>query len=396
MPDFSPLVVQIGGKGSEGWAVHTAATKAAAAGEDIVFLSVGDPDFDTPEAVVDRAIEALDSGDTHYTQVAGRPALRTAMASYVSRLTGVHYRSDNVTATAGTQNALFSASLCLLAAGDEVIIPDPAYLTYEASLRICGATLVPVDLTNQFRLDPDKIAAAVTSQTRAIVVNSPANPTGVVASPEELAAVAAIAIEHDLWVISDEVYAELVFGNSDTGPASHHHSIAAQPGMAERTVVLGALSKSHAMTGWRLGWAVGPANLMLHMENLMLAMNYGLPGFIQEAGVVAIEHHAADVANMREIYQRRRDLTTFMLADAPGIELLAPEGGMFVLADVRGTGFTSAEFSQVLFDEQRVSVLDAANFGDRGNGWVRISFTIDDVRLAEGCRRIVDFCHTPR
>jgi len=396
MPEFSPLVVQIGGKGSEGWAVHTAARKAADAGEDVVFLSVGDPDFGTPVGIVDRAIEALDGGDTHYTQVAGRPALRNAIASYVSDLTGVDYAKDNTTTTAGTQGALFSTSLCLLTAGDEVIIPDPAYLTYEASLRICGATLVPVALTDSFRLDPATIAAAVTPKTKAIMVNSPANPTGVVATLDELAAVAAIAVEHDLWVISDEVYAELVFDEADDGAEATHHSIAAQPGMAERTVVLGALSKSHAMTGWRLGWAVGPPDLMLHMENLMLSMNYGLPGFIQEAGVVALEQHAADVANMREIYRRRRDLTTFMLAEAPGLEVLVPEGGMFVLADVRGTGFTSAGFSQALFDEQRVSVLDAANFGDRGDGWVRIAFTIDDVRLAEGCRRIVDFCHTVR
>lgn len=398
MPSFSPLVHQVGGKGSEGWQVHTQATKAAAAGEDVVFLSVGDPDFSTPAGITERAIDALDAGDTHYTQVAGRPALRVAIASYVSRLTGVDYTRDNVTATAGTQGALFGASLCLLDRGDEVIIPDPAYLTYEASLRICGATLVPVDLTDTFRLDPATIRKAITPRTKAIMVNSPANPTGVVATQDELAAIATIAIEHDLWVISDEVYSELVFGEPDpsTGPLTTHHSIAAQPGMAERTVVLGALSKSHAMTGWRLGWALGPADLMLHMENLMLAMNYGLPGFIQEAGIVAIEKHAADVVSMREIYRRRRDLTTFMLADAPGLELLVPEGGMFVLADVRGTGLTSADFSQTLFDEQRVSVLDAANFGDRGDGWVRISFTIDDVRLAEGCRRIVDFCHTPR
>lgn len=399
MPPFSPLVVQVGGKGSEGWNVHFQAAKAAAAGEDVVLLSVGDPDFSTPDGITDRAIEALDGGDTHYTPIAGRPALRSAIASYVSRLTGVDYTLDNVTATAGTQGALFSTSLCLLQTGDEVIIADPAYLTYEASLRICGATLVPVDLTDDFRLDPETIRAAITPQTKAIMVNSPANPTGVVATLEELAAIASIAVEHDLWVISDEVYGELVFADhhaSLAGATNAHHSIAAQPGMAERTVVLGALSKSHAMTGWRLGWAVGPADLMLHMENLMLAMNYGLPGFIQEAGIVAIENHAADVVSMREIYRRRRDLTTFMLQEAPGLDLLVPEGGMFVLADVRGTGLTSAAFSQALFDEQRVSVLDAANFGDRGDGWVRISFTLDDVRLAEGCRRIVDFCHTPR
>lgn len=396
MPGFSPLVERVAGKGAEGWAVHTAAVKAAANGEDVVFLSVGDPDFATPDGIVDRAIEALDAGDTHYTPVAGRRPLRESIAGYVSRLTGVEYTAANVTAAAGTQNALFSSSLCLLTEGDEVIVPDPAYLTYEASLRVAGATLVPVGLTASFRLDPDAIAGAVTPRTKAIMVNSPANPTGVVASVDELAGVAAIAIEHDLWVISDEVYAELIFTNAGDGPTTQHHSIAAHPGMAERTVVLGALSKSHAMTGWRLGWSVGPPALMQHISTLTLAMNYGLPGFIQEAAVVAIEQHAADVVSMREIYRRRRDLTTFMLAEAPGIELLVPEAGMFVAADVRGTGLTSAQFSQLLFDEQRVSVLDAANFGDGGDGWVRIAFTIDDVRLAEGCRRIVDFCHTPR
>lgn len=390
MPEFSALVERVGGKGSEGWAVHSAARQAEARGEDVVVLSVGDPDFATPEGVVDRAIEVLDEGDTHYSDIEGRTQLRSAIADYVGRLTGVGYEAGNVIVSAGTQNALFNASLCLLGPGDEVIVPDPAYLTYEASLRVGGATLVPVPLTDRFRLDPPAIGAAVTSRTKAIIVNSPANPTGVVASRGELAAIAEIAVANDLWVISDEVYAELVFGED------RHYSIAAAPGMAARTVVVGALSKSHAMTGWRIGWAVGPSDLVRHMATVALCMNYGLPGFIQEAATVAIEKHAADVDEMREIYRRRRDLTAFMLAEAPGLDLLIPEAGMFVLADVRGTGLTSQQFSQLLFDEQRVSVLDAGNFGSRADGWVRISFTIEDVRLAEGCRRIIDFCHTPR
>jgi arginine:pyruvate transaminase len=146
------------------------------------------------------------------------------------------------------------------------------------------------------------------------------------------------------------------------------------------------------MTGWRIGWAVGPRELTRHMATVALAMNYGIPPFIQEAAITAIEEHQGSVAEMRKIYRRRRDLVTFMLGDAPGIEVLIPEAGMFVTANVRGTGLSSAEFSQRLFEEQKVSVLDAANFGGRADGWVRISFTLDDVRLAEGCRRIVDFC----
>ncbi len=393
MPEFSSLVDRAGGKGAEGWAVHFAARQAEARGEDVVVLSVGDPDFGTPAGIVDRAIKALDDGDTHYSDIPGRPRLRSAIADYVSRLTGVHYGGSNAIVCAGTQNALFNTSLCLLETGDEVIVADPAYLTYEATLRLGGATLVPALLDDRFRLDPEAIRKAVTARTKAIMVNSPANPTGVVATPDELSSIAAIALENDLWVISDEVYAELVFADETN---REHHSIAACAGMAERTVVIGAVSKSHAMTGWRLGWAVGPPSLIKHMTTVALAMNYGLPPFIQEAAVAALEDHAPDVDDMRAIYQRRRDLTTFMLADAPGLELLVPEAGMFVLADVRGTGLTSADFSRKLFDEQRVSVLDAANFGGRADGWVRISFTIDDVRLAEGCRRIVDFCHTPR
>lgn len=391
MAEFSPLVHRAGGRGAEGWAVHFAARQAEARGEDVVILSVGDPDFDTPEGVTDRAIEALDTGDTHYADIPGRPRLRTAVADYVGGLTGVAYEPANVMVAAGTQNALFNTSLCLLTAGDEVIVPDPAYLTYEATLRIGGAVLVPAPLTaDGFRLDPAAIAAAVTPRTKAIMINSPANPTGVVASRVELAAVAEIATNNDLWVISDEVYAELVFADDERAA---HHSIAALPAMAERTVVVGALSKSHAMTGWRIGWAVGPRELVRHMATVALAMNYGLPPFIQEAAITAIEEHQGSVDEMRKIYRRRRDLTTFMLGDAHGLEILVPEAGMFVTADVRGTGLTSAEFSRRLFEEQQVSVLDAANFGDRAQGWVRISFTIDDVRLAEGCRRIVHFCN---
>lgn len=393
MPEYSSLVDRAGGRGAEGWAVHFAARQAEARGEDVVVLSVGDPEFGTPDGIVDRAIEALENGDTHYSDIPGRPRLRATIADYVSTLTGVAYDAPNVVVSAGTQNALFNASLCLLETGDEVIVADPAYLTYEATLRIGGATLVPAALDDHFRLDAAVIRDLVSDRTKAIMVNSPANPTGVVAAPDELAAIAEIALDHDLWVISDEVYAELVFADEAN---RRHHSIAACSGMADRTVVVGALSKSHAMTGWRIGWAVGPPTLIRHMATVALAMNYGLPPFIQEAAIVAVEQHAADVEEMRATYRRRRDLTAFMLGDAPGLELLVPEAGMFVLADVRGTGLTSAEFSRRLFDEQRVSVLDAAAFGGRADGWVRISFTIDDVRLAEGCRRIVDFCHTPR
>lgn len=367
--------------------MHGQARAAQRRGEDVVILSVGDPEFSSPEGVVQRAVSALREGDTHYSDVQGRPELRAAVADHVGTLVGVPFQPSNVMIGAGTQNALFNASLCLLGVGDEVIVSDPSYLTYEATLRIGGAELVPVPqpANTGFRVDPDAVRAAVTARSKAIMVNSPSNPMGTVATPDEIAAIAAVALEHDLWVLSDEVYAELVFDGQ-------HHSPAGQPGMKERTVIVGGLSKSHAMTGWRLGWAVGPTDLIEHMYRVGLAMNYGLPGFIQAAGITAIRDHAADVDSMRAVYRRRRDLVASALAPAPGVEVLSPQAGMFVLADVRGTGLTSAEFSEQLFERTRTSVLDAANFGEAADGWVRISFTIDDRSLDEGCRRIVEFC----
>ncbi len=387
MTRFSPFVERVGGAGAQGWAVHAAARAAQRRGEDVIILSVGDPEFATPVLIVDRAVEALRSGDTHYAEIRGRGHLRRAIAGSVNGLSKSAWTADNVIVCGGTQNALFNVSLCLLGPGDEVIVSDPSYLTYEATLRAGGATLVTAALTADggFRLDPSAIGKAVTPRTKAIMLNSPANPTGVVADVAEIAAIAEIARANHLWIISDEVYAELVFDGE-------HHSIGAHHDLEDHTVIVGAVSKSHAMTGWRIGWACGPQDLIAHMETTSLAMTYGLPGFIQEAAAVALENHGGDVAEMRETYRRRRDLVAGLLGDAQGINVLSPQAGMFVLADVRGTGLSSHDFAWKLFQSTGVSVLDAANFGPAAEGWVRISFTISDDDLAEGCRRIKSFC----
>jgi aspartate/methionine/tyrosine aminotransferase len=224
----------------------------------------------------------------------------------------------------------------------------------------------------------------VTPRTAGIVLASPNNPTGVVMSPTELASIAAIAIENDLWVVADEVYSELVFDGD-------HHSIAALPGMLERTVTVGSVSKSHAMPGWRVGWAIAPAELVDHFRRLLLGMLYGVSGFTQEAAAAAIEHHGHDVDAMREIYRRRRDLALEILQQAPDLPLLVPDAGMFVMADVRAHAERSIDFGCGLYNSTGVAVLDAGAFGPTGEGWVRISFTVGDDELAEGCRRIVRY-----
>jgi len=318
--------------------------------------------------------------------VAGRAALREAIAREHARATGLDVSPDQVIVVAGAQNGLFASSLCLLGPGDEVLVPDPMYLTYEASVRASGATLVPVpvDAARGFHLDCDALAAAITPRTKAIFFATPCNPTGVVMPRADLGRIARLAVEHDLWVVSDEVYGDLVFDRE-------HVSIASLPGMAERTLTLGSLSKSHAMPGWRLGWVTGPAEAIGHLERLALCMLYGLPGFIQEAALTAVQNKPQIVADMRELYRRRRDIVYARLSEVPGLRCELPEAGMFMMVDIRGTGLEAVDFTWRLFRAQGVSLLDASAFGDTASGYVRLGFVVDDARLREACERIATF-----
>ena len=326
---------------------------------------------------------ALRGGDTHYTAIAGKPALRAALAELARRRTGVPTALEEVIVMAGAQNGLFAAALSIVEAGDEVLLVEPAYATYEATVAASGArtSRVPASAADGFRPDVARLAAAVTPRTRAILMANPNNPSGVVMTESELAAVAAVARRHDLWVVTDEVYASLVF-------EGEHRSIRALPGMAERTVAIGSLSKSHAMTGWRFGWVTGPRDLVAHMDRLALNMFYGLPGFIQEAALTALDAYDATSALMRERYRARVEAVAEGLAGAPGIAMLRPASGMFALLDVRGTGLTSTDFAWGLFRSTGVSLVDAAAFGPSTAGFVRLALAADDARLAEACRRI--------
>ncbi len=383
---FAGVVNRIDNEGAAGWGVLFEAWQAQRRGEDVLILSIGDPNFATPEPIIDAAVGALRSGDTHYTDVEGRPALRELIAARFGVATARPWGPENVIVLNGTQNALFVAGLCTLEAGDEVVAFDPMYLTYEATLQTGGASLVrvPLDADAGFRFDADRVAAALTPRTRALVLNTPNNPTGAVATREELAALAELAQLHDLWVIADEVYADLVF-------EGEHVSIASLDGMAERTITVSSVSKSHAMTGWRLGWAIGPSEFIEHAGRLGLAMSYGVPGFAQEAAVEALRNQDPAVADMRETYRRRRDLVVEELAAAPNLEVLSPQGAMYVLVDVRAHGMSSSDFSWELFRQTGVAALDAGAFGQSTDGWLRIAFTISDDDLREACRRLVAF-----
>ncbi|AGI22891.1 aspartate aminotransferase [Pseudomonas sp. ATCC 13867] len=374
------------GPGVAAWDIHYAAIAAQREGRDVIVLSVGDPDFATPDFITEAAVTSLRAGDTHYSDVAGRPELRQAIAALHERRCGQAVAAENVIVVAGAQNGLFAAAMCLLEQGDEVIVFDPVYVTYEATLKSTGAVLVPVPTRAErgFRLDAADLAAAITPRTKAIFFANPNNPTGVVLNREELLAIAELAGAHDLWVVVDEVYEGLTFERE-------HQGFAALPGMAERTLSIGSLSKSHAMTGWRAGWIVANPTLVGHLENLALNMLYGLPGFVQEAARVAVERHDEVVSSMRGIYRRRRDLVVAALSDCPRVKVLKPEAGMFVMVDVRDTGLSSLDFSWQLFHATGVSVLDAAAFGPQAEGFVRLSFGLSDESMAEACARIIRF-----
>ncbi|KAA6168979.1 pyridoxal phosphate-dependent aminotransferase [Pseudomonas marginalis] len=383
---YSPFVERISGESVSAWDIHYAAVEARGRGEDVIVLSVGDPDFATASAICETAVDALRAGDTHYTHVLGRPALREAIAAKQSRLQGIAVHANNVALVAGAQNGLFATSLCLFSQGDEVLVPEPMYLTYEACIHASGARIATIEqpAANGFRLTRAALEKAITAKTRGIALATPCNPTGNVYSHEELELVAEVAREHDLWVISDEVYGQITYDQP-------HLSIASLPGMAERTVVLNSLSKTHAMTGWRVGWVVAPTALVGHLDNLLLCMLYGLPGFIQEAAVKALELDDEVVSDARTVYRRRRDLVVAGLGGITDLDCRVPQAGMFMLVDVRRTGLSSMDFAWQLFRATGVSVLDAQAFGASAEGFVRISFTVADDTLKDACQRIAGF-----
>ena len=378
---FSALVDRIRGDGADAWDTHHAASAARDRGEDVIVLSIGDPPIDTPAPVVERAIERLRAGDTHYTPASGRIALREAVARAHAQRTQQAVSADNVIALAGTQNALFVASLCVAGPGDEVISFDPLYPTYTATIEVSGARMVRARQSAErgFRPDLAQLASLIGPRTRAIFLASPNNPTGVILNEAELDGIGALARQHGLWVVADEVYAGLA-------PQGQQPSLASC--LPEQVVSLGSLSKSHAMTGWRCGWLIGPRAFIHHAESLAMCMLFGLPGFIQDAALVALATGAQSERQMRDYCSSRCAFLLRALADLPGLRLCPPQAGMFMLVDVRGTGHTGREFTRALYQSQRVSVMDGGAFGRETEGFVRISFATDEATLLEASRRI--------
>ena len=375
---FSPCVDRLSGSGSDAWSVHIEARRRREAGEDIIFLTVGDPDQEPPEVVIEATVAALRQHRTGYAAIVGFPALRGAIAARVAQRSGQPCTADNVAVVPGAQGGVFCAVQCLAGPGDEIVVAEPIYATYERMVTF------PLRPETGFHPDLDALAQAITPQTRVIWINSPHNPTGAVLTRAEIEGIAALCRQHDLWLLSDEVYEDLAFARPHIGAWS-------LAGMAERTIVVSSLSKSHALPAFRLGWVVGPPALIRHLANLLLCMTYGSPAFIQDGALAALREDLPEVAALREDYRRRATLMSELLSAAPGCRAIPPEGGMFVLLDVRGTGLGAAEFARGLLDRERVAVLPCDGFGPSAAGHLRIALSEPEARLREAGSRILRF-----
>jgi arginine:pyruvate transaminase len=380
---YASLTDRIRGAGADAWAVHELAMRRVERGDDVIVLSIGESDIDTPPAIVDAGVRALRGGRTRYMPQAGSDGLREAIARHVGALSQIEIVPERVVFFPGAQTALYAVCQCILDAGDEVIVPEPTYVTYEAVLGSTGASIVNVPLPPErgFHLDPADIERAVTSRTRAVLLTSPHNPTGAVMTRHELVAVGEICRRHDLWLICDEVYAELTFG-------VEHVGVLSLAGIADRVVSISSLSKSHSMTGWRAGWVIGPVELSEHLVYLSMCMLYGSPGFVQDAAQLALSTTLDEVGELFELYRSRAAAIIDEFSLLGSLRPRMPEGGMFLMLDIRSTGLSGDAFARRLLEEEEVSVLPGEGFGPSAAGHVRICVTTSEARLREASRRI--------
>ena len=386
MTKYASITDRLSGLGSGKWEVHFRGREMQAAGRDVIELTIGEPDIAPDAALLDVCDRAMRAGRTRYSTGRGEPALVEALAARYSRRSGRQIGTNQVLCFPGTQSALYAVMTGLVEAGDAVLIPDPYYATYEGVVRATGAAILPVPTwdRNGFHLQAADLEAAITPEARVLLLNTPHNPTGAVLSAAEIAAIGAVCARHDLWIVCDEVYEELILSGSFA-------SLFDRDDLADRTIVVSSISKSHAAPGFRSGWAVGPAEFCTRLLPVSEIMLFGGQPFIADMTAHALTHDIPTAALMREAYRRRARLVCDTVAPCPALRALMPEAGMFLLIDVRGTGLSGDAFARGLLETEAVAVMPGASFGAQAEGFVRLSLTVPEERLAEACRRIVRF-----
>jgi aspartate aminotransferase len=353
-------------------------------GHDVIDLGGGEPDFPTPEHICRVAAEAMLAGDTHYVASPGIPQLRQAIANKLRHDNGIDVGIDSIIVTPGAKSALFSAVLALVEPGDDVIMFDPGWVSYEpmASVAGAGTVRIPLDPSDNFRITRDVIMEYITPNSRLLIVNTPSNPSGRIATREELEAIASVANERDLIVISDEIYEKITYDGY------MHISTGSLPSMADRTLTLNGFSKAYAMTGWRLGYIAGPVEIIRQIAKVHSHSITCAASFSQVGAVAALEGPQDFIDSMVEAWDRRRRLIAAGLNDVPGFNCPLPEGAFYALPDVSGTGLSGQEVAKLLIERSRVGVTPGGAFGDVTNNHIRLSFANSDQAIDAALNRI--------
>ena len=383
---FAERMSRLGTEGA--FEVLAKARRLEADGKRIVHLEIGEPDFATPDNIIEAGISALQNGFTHYTPASGIMETRKAVADFVTRMLKTDVDPTEVVLVPGSKNVLLFTLLACIEPGDEVIIPDPAYPAYHSQVNFIGAIprLVKLREETGFRMDLDELRSQITPKTRLVIINTPQNPTGGVLTEEDVKTICELVQEHDLMLVSDEIYSQLVYG-------FHHVSPLSQPGMRERTVLMDGLSKSYAMTGWRLGYAVAPRELAAKLDTLMINSSSCAAGFTQMAAIEALSTDESEraVHRMVKVFEHRRNLVVDGLNALPGVRCAKPQGAFYAFPNIEGTGFGERELAERLLTEARVAVLPGTAFGEGGKGFIRLAYTQSEDELTEGLNRIRGF-----
>lgn len=388
-PQYSLLADRMSDDDSEVWEVHDRALAMQRDGKDVILLSVGDPDFRTPEPIIDNAVSHLRVGRTHYSPALGEIKFRRAIAD-VETLSSPHpCDADEVAVFPGATAAIFAVLSCLLNSGDEVLIPEPMYVGYTPILQALNPKVVtvPLDGAKGFALDVESVKAAISDRTRVLFLNTPGNPTGSIIPAQVIRDLAAYCRERNIWLVCDEVYSLFCYEGK-------HMSARACAEKLDNIVMIDGLSKSHAMSGWRMGWVVAPPSLIERLGAFAGATLFGCPQFIQDASAFALENDQRYVKEMRDEYRLRRDEVLQRLQKIEQLSCSRPHAGMFVMCDVSGTGMDGKQFANRLLEEQFVSVIPGAAFGPSAVNFVRMGLAQDVTTLKRACKRLRDFCES--
>jgi aspartate/methionine/tyrosine aminotransferase len=359
------------------------AKELEAKGKNIIHLEIGEPDFDTPRNIIDAAIEALNQGWTHYGPSAGLPEFREAIAEEVSKSRRIEVKPSEVVVTPGAKPIMFFSILALADEGEEIIYPNPGFPIYESVINFLGAKSVPIQLReeNEFRLDVEELERLITKRTKMIIINSPANPTGGVLTREDLRVIAELAVENDIYVLSDEIYSRIIF-------EGEHHSISSFPGMRERTIILDGFSKTYAMTGWRLGYGVMPEKLAEQVAKLQTNATSCTASFPQRAGMVGLKGPQEEVEKMVAEFKKRIEVMVEGLNRIKGFKCLLPRGAFYVFPNVKALGWKSLKLEDYFLNQAGVATLSGTSFGAFGEGYLRLSCANSVENIKEALGRI--------